>query len=200
MKRVSAGLAVALAMLAAPTLAATEGADRDEYASRIAKDVIQKMVGTAAFEQLRSTVCTNETARQHLDADVAAVLDCGHFRSAGAARPTTGFSGRATIGDTAAGTWTTKGRENCGRSYYKWVVAGRIGMSEFTDQSGQIDIEITLDFTDSTITTETLSSYHPIDGHHELVGTRWIYTFIDYNHVQVRNLRTGSTFNLTRCD
>jgi hypothetical protein len=73
-------------------------------------------------------------------------------------------------------------------------------MSEFTAQSGQIDIERTVEFSENSVTSETLSSYHPIDGRHEQIGTRWNYIFTDINHVKVRNMRTGPIFYLTRCN
>ena len=197
-----------VAMLPAGAAGAPHVESEDDYVARVARDIVLKMVTTAADNDLRATICPDANARQRTDPAVVRALDCDNYRtSEPAAAPRNLADGRSaadgdgrSAADAAQGVWTTKGRESCGKSYYTWTVASKIGMSEFVDQSGQIDIERTLEIGENAILTETLSSYHPPDGHHERIGTRWRYVFTDRNHVQVRNLRTGSVFNLTRCD
>ncbi len=171
----------------------------DDGAGNISKDIVGKMGATAAYTQLRTIICGDADARSRAAPAVLRALNCGQLPVAGSDIPRAVLSGSVAAATVARGVWTTKGREYCATSHYTWTVDSGIAMSEFVDQSGQIDIELTREIGDNSIATETLASYHPIDGHHEQIGTRWLYTFIDSDHVQVRNMRTGLTFSLTRC-
>jgi hypothetical protein len=189
------GMVVAALLLACGAYAQSS----DDGAGNISKDIVGKMGATAAYTQLRSIICGDADARSRATPAVLRALNCGQVPVAGSDIPRAVLSGSSAAATVARGVWTTKGREYCATSHYTWTVDSGIAMSEFVDQAGQIDIERTREIGDNSITTETLASYHPIDGHHEQIGTRWLYTFIDGDHVQVRNMRTGLTFNLTRC-
>jgi len=191
------GIVVAALLLACGGGAYAQSSD--DGAGNISKDIVGKMGATEAYTQLHSIICGDADARARATPAVLRALSCGQVPVAGSDIPRAILSGTSAAATAARGVWTTKGRESCATSHYTWTVDSGIAMSEFVDQSGQIDIERTREIGDNSITTETLASYHPIDGRHEQIGTRWLYTFSDTDHVQVRNMRTGLSFNLTRC-
>jgi hypothetical protein len=181
-------------------------------AGRIANDIMSKMPSTPAYKELRQTACSDDSAQAQLGQSMTGALDCPGNAFSGDNNPFSSSGAPATTGtaprtfaeslpaiETAQGVWTTRDRASCATRYYTWTVAGSIGMSEFRDQSGQLDVEKTLEVRDDTIVTETISSYHPVDRKFETPGTRWTYRFVDRNHVQVHNLTTGASFVLTRC-
>jgi hypothetical protein len=181
-------------------------------AGRIANDIMSNMAATPAYKELRQTACSDDSAQAQLGRSVTGALDCPANAFSGENNPFSGSGAPAATGtaprtfaesapaiEAAQGVWTTRDRASCATRYYTWTVAGSIGMSEFRDQSGQLDVEKTLEVKDDMIVTETIASYHPVDRKIETTGTRWTYLFIDRNHVQVHNLTTGASFVLTRC-
>lgn len=192
------GAVAAFALVTAPA----DSQSLTTRAGRIAGDVLLNMAATAAFNELRYSACSNENARAQLGEAAMRALDCPGLPSGTGAAPGTvqpSFQESLPTIEAAQGLWTTRDPSSCAARHYTWTVAGSIGMSEFKDQFGQIDIEKTLEVREDMLITETVSSFHPVDRHTEAPGTRWTYVFVDLNHVQVHNLTTGASFPLTRC-
>ena len=94
------------------------------------------------------------------------------------------------------GRWTTRSYAECPARFYDWRETG--DRFEFTDQSGQTDIERIVDRNADRIITETVSSVRP-GGTGVASGTRWEYRFLPDGRVRVQNLLRGQAFLLTRC-
>ena len=91
--------------------------------------------------------------------------------------------------------WTTRTVADCAARYYTWRMSS--DLFEFTDQSGQTDIERVAERNGSTVVTQTVSSSHRDSP--TAAGTRWSYRFEPDGRVKVRNMQGGNSFTLTRC-
>ena len=122
-------LLCAIALLWPPAVDKARAQSSDDYSARIARDITLKMAATAAYNELRATICPDANARSNADPAVARALNCDTFASPGQTSRRPVFADRLSVVEAAQGVWTTKGRDSCSRSYYTWTVASKIGMS-----------------------------------------------------------------------